>query len=905
MPNETQLDQQVIAMAKAIRQHETGNRQVAGSSGEMASRYQFLPDTWKAGAAKYLGDANAPVTLENENKVAYYQIKEWKDKGYNPGQIAAAWNAGEGSLQGDRWKTMQGVNKYGVKYDVPRYVNSVYSNYQKFKPVNTAQQPVSSQPIKQEQSSGILNTLQNIPTSILRGITQPGEFFARLGQTAGSKLADAAAGSSVGSAIRKVAAATGQTENIQRATQDLAKGLQGQDVVLPGQTDAVMKAVTPFKSVKEGIGEAGEAALNLGLAALPAGKVGGAALKALGVKQGLLTAGKQFIPRVLEAGAVGAGYTTAGALKEDRLPTAGELFTGATVGAAFPILGAGISGVAKATTDVRNKAAKSVINSLIKPLSKDFAYGKDPAAGALGIVAKDFGDLVGQLETRVSERGAKIQQALSNPKVSAQIVPTIRNAYKPLDDAIQLAATNGEQSVVNRLKTLKDALMFEQSADDAGNIIRGNARKMEYVNPAEIVDAKRRVGELTKFTGNPSDDKAVNTALRKVYGNLKGISEEAALKGGVNIKKLNEDFANSMSALVAARNRDVIMQRQNLLSLANKLTSGAGIITSILTGNPVAALLSGSAGVLVDKLLSSTAAKTIFAKWLMVASPEEKIRIFQKVPVLRNALDRIFGADVVENPLTPEAQNKLMLLLPEKAGPSAGIAQVLPSKGILEGQAKLADIPKPKIKPTAMLSQARANKMIKEQQRLAATPLSKLTKQEADSIRAAKKAAGIYKTKEMIFKPKVNPYPVAKIRAVKNLSEKAKKFITPEDLINAKKQEKLSIILKSNPATDTYHTWIRKLDDIKTPEEAFINVNLDDNYVYPDFTQKMGEAAYKSGKIKVYSSKKIKDGIFVTPSKMQAEDYAGGGKIFEKEVSIDDVAWINSDEGQYAKSKRY
>jgi hypothetical protein len=327
MANE--LDQDVVALAKAIRQHETGNRQVAGASGEIASRYQFLPSTWKASAAKYLGNANAPVTLENENKVAYSQIKEWKDKGYNPGQIAAAWNAGEGKVKNDAWKTNVGVNDAGVRYDTPSYVNSVYSNYQKIKG-QTPQQP--AQQAKQPES-GVLNAVQNIPTSILRGITQPGEFFARLGQTVGDKLAGAVGDTSVGSALRKVAGATGLTssQSIQNA-QDLAQGLKGEKVVLPGQTDALFNEITPFKSVKEGLGEAGEAALNIGLAALPAGKVGGAVLKGLGAKQGLLTAGKQFAPRLLEAGGVGLGYTASNALQEDRLPTAGELATGTLTG---------------------------------------------------------------------------------------------------------------------------------------------------------------------------------------------------------------------------------------------------------------------------------------------------------------------------------------------------------------------------------------------------------------------------------------------------------------------------------------------------------------------------------------------------------------------------------------------
>lgn len=37
---------------------------------------------------------------------------------------------------------------------------------------------------------------------------------------------------------------------------------------------------------------------------------------------------------------------------------------------------------------------------------------------------------------------------------------------------------------------------------------------------------------------------------------------------------------------------------------------------------------------------------------------------------------------------------------------------------------------------------------------------------------------------------------------------------------------------------------------------------------------------------------------------MQAEDYAGGGRIYSKEVAVNDVAWINVDEGQFARVKR-
>ena len=56
------------ALAKAIRQHETGNRQIKGASGELSSRYQFMPSTWKSYAREILGNENAPLTLENEKR---------------------------------------------------------------------------------------------------------------------------------------------------------------------------------------------------------------------------------------------------------------------------------------------------------------------------------------------------------------------------------------------------------------------------------------------------------------------------------------------------------------------------------------------------------------------------------------------------------------------------------------------------------------------------------------------------------------------------------------------------------------------------------------------------------------------------------------------------------------------
>lgn len=125
------------------------------------------------------------------------------------------------------------------------------------------------------------------------------------------------------------------------------------------------------------------------------------------------------------------------------------------------------------------------------------------------------------------------------------------------------------------------------------------------------------------------------------------------------------------------------------------------------------------------------------------------------------------------------------------------------------------------------------------------------------------------------------------------------------------KQAQLDIINRSNPMLDDYHTGIRSVSDIKTWAEAVETASNDardggweEISSYPDVTNEMVRRAQETGRITVYSSHPIENGNFVTPSKMQAQDYAGGGRLYSREVAVADVAWINVDEGQFAQIRR-
>lgn len=129
-----------------------------------------------------------------------------------------------------------------------------------------------------------------------------------------------------------------------------------------------------------------------------------------------------------------------------------------------------------------------------------------------------------------------------------------------------------------------------------------------------------------------------------------------------------------------------------------------------------------------------------------------------------------------------------------------------------------------------------------------------------------------------------------------------------ENLSAEHTKTQLEIINKYNPAPNTYQTWIRSTDNIKTFEEALLDSDytgwerdgFDESYSARD-----AEYAVKSGKITVYSSHPIKQGIFVTPSYMEARSYSAAGKVYSKEVFLDEVAWIDPTQGQYANVEEY
>lgn len=114
------------------------------------------------------------------------------------------------------------------------------------------------------------------------------------------------------------------------------------------------------------------------------------------------------------------------------------------------------------------------------------------------------------------------------------------------------------------------------------------------------------------------------------------------------------------------------------------------------------------------------------------------------------------------------------------------------------------------------------------------------------------------------------------------------------------KNAQYKIIQETNPMFDEEHVGIRSPKDIKTFEEV---INDKDSFTWGDYSKEDAIRDLKKGTVIIYSSYPIKNGTFVSTSYQQALDYAGGDptQVHSRKASLNSVAWINGDEGQYAK----
>lgn len=430
------------------------------------------------------------------------------------------------------------------------------------------------------------------------------------------------------------------------------------------------KPLLPLPSAKDTLG----AALNVGSMLIPTGAVerGGASVLGRVVAPKLAAMGGKVAAGVAVGGALDAGQN----LEQGRNPLTPGI--GTALGVAGPLAAEGVKTVGGALSNVAENSAPRLINSLIKPLAKDFAYGKNPGRtiSELGITANSLDEL-GQ---KVTQARQEVGQAIGKvgDSLEGKVELKLGSSLGPIDDAIQTAVAQRNQAAVSRLQNIKEALTHVSGLnpktgqiESQGSVLLDNA---SFKTAREMLG---KIGDMTQFTGNPSDDKLVNSALKQVYGSIKGATLDAAKSVNPTIAKqftkLTEQYSDLTSAKVATEYRDKVGQRLNMVGLSPTIAGiGTALLTAIATGGAaIPAILAGGAGAGIDKALSSVAVKTRVASLLAKRSPQEVEALTKAIPQLKQFTspgDMLLNAaksHLKENPLS--AGMAIKSTLPEPA----------------------------------------------------------------------------------------------------------------------------------------------------------------------------------------------------------------------------------------------
>lgn len=339
----------------------------------------------------------------------------------------------------------------------------------------------------------------------------------------------------------------------------------------------------------------------------------------------LQTIGKKTAVKAAEGAGLGYSYDVARNLQDGATgkgifkPGAGT-WTGAALPAAI--------GTFEAGTAITKEYAPRIINSLVKPSIANFSYGRDPGRtiselGITGNSLKGFGENVSAAKEDV---GHQIGDIISNPANADETI-NAQSQIDKIDQSISDAAKGGKnnQSIVTTLTNIKNALLYDHGVNADGDITRLSAtpRDLTAMNPEDAFKLKQDVASMTRFTGNASDDKAVNATLKSIYGGLKDSINEAVGKNNPEITKLNQQYADLTSAELAIQHRSDIMSRANLVSLPNVIEGGTALVAALSQGGAnIHGLVAAAGTVALEKALSSTAVKTRIAAWLGSESPE-------------------------------------------------------------------------------------------------------------------------------------------------------------------------------------------------------------------------------------------------------------------------------------------
>jgi hypothetical protein len=217
------------------------------------------------------------------------------------------------------------------------------------------------------------------------------------------------------------------------------------------------------------------------------------------------------------------------------------------------------------------------ITRLIRPMSGDLRFGKDPASAILeeGFVANNLEQLGDRVYDRLHEVGRDIDREAQLPANASKVVD-VSSVLRPLDDAMVEAMQAGDRALFRKLQAVRSELSQNwQAVRTPGGrvVLRPSGPRNMRMSPYEALTFKRQIGDRIRWTNDPLEG-AVNQGLGEVYGRIKD-QTNAAVPG---LARLNERYSNLVGAGKAIERRLPVAARNAHWSLSDILLGTSGHI---------------------------------------------------------------------------------------------------------------------------------------------------------------------------------------------------------------------------------------------------------------------------------------------------------------------------------------
>lgn len=600
------VDSGALNLTRAIALTESGsdgkpNYNATGQSGEKGA-YQWMPGNFET-SAKEAGLNPGDFSPENQDKVAYFKIKQYKDQGYQPWEIASLWNSGDPH----NYTNHSGVNSKGVAYDTPAYVKNVRENYTKVSATQAPSMKVTDTGTGQNQQQ---NT--SASSSEVTPLAAIGNLAGSFASALGSAVGDVSHGFAKSAIRNTVNLGSVGEEALDQTAGRVINAATGKGFV-PTKTGASARAFTGQSGLQsnnlgEEVGTGVENAVEF-TSPGPAEERIGALVADVGKAAGSMV-GKTFPSIMGAAEKVGSGlarHAPAFALNTGigTVQSKGDIKS-SSEGAGFGEIGnAALSGLGILGKAVSNTEAVSQAKQFMnKALS---STGKKSAAGLLGSEGKKLKGLetiykyakgmvvkgVDGIEKDFDPRTADFYE------LTQALVQTKRKIWAGVQDAISKGAELKPD--ISNATTALEGIMDKESGRTSEAINHATKRLDELKNlktPQQIQtylqDLNTRIGGA--ITG--ASDKVTTSIDAEIANHLNTSLDEALDKvEGASIRPLKDEYSSLKAIEQSVVTRTQQAMRRSGHGLPGYMSDFGSIdlIEAAFTHNPALYLVKGTA----------------------------------------------------------------------------------------------------------------------------------------------------------------------------------------------------------------------------------------------------------------------------------------------------------------------